>query len=234
MLSERSTSGSTTGQLALIFQEPLTTVTRLRANRGSVPSLDGFRTHIMTVLRGAEAEALQCGYPKEYVHYALYAVVAFLDETAMDSKNTALAGWVTRPIQPEWFKGLIAGKTFFQHLEQLLQAGETALVADVLEIYQLCLLLGYSGQFAKDPSALRNLEARVHAKILRIRRDPPRLSEPALPKPERLALAGDITTRWLAVVTAVIVVSAVLTFALAYRSIAAKIDVLSSSAMIRD
>ena len=203
--------------LALLFQEPITVVVRLKASGSNVGSAEALRTQMIGLLRSAEAEALQRRYPPEYVHFALYAVVAFLDETAMDSKLPAMADWVRRPLQPEWFKGLIAGRTFFEYLEQLLQSGDSALGCEVLEVYLLCLLLGYSGQFAKDPVALRNLEARITTKISRVRGELPTIAELAAPKTETVQRVADRFGRWLAIGAAVAIVLAVVLF-VAYRS----------------
>jgi type VI secretion system protein ImpK len=77
---------------------------------------------------------------------------------------------VRRPLQEELFGRHVAGETFFQNLDTLLGRRDTPETADVLEIYQLCLLLGYLGKYSLLARAeLRALLSRVGEKIERIR-----------------------------------------------------------------
>jgi type VI secretion system protein ImpK len=73
-------------------------------------------------------------------------------------------------LQDELFGGHMAGEWFFQHIEQLLARLDSPALADVLEVYELVLLLGFRGRYgAGDPAALHAIGARVGERIARIR-----------------------------------------------------------------
>jgi type VI secretion system protein ImpK len=90
------------------------------------------------------------GYTSEDVRLAAFAVVALLDESALNARQPALADWARRPLQDELFGGHLAGEWFFQHVEQLLARPDSAALADVLEVHQLVLLLGFRGRYGHE------------------------------------------------------------------------------------
>ena len=156
--------------LALHFQEVLTAIERLRGNRQGVTDANAFRHHTKEALKTAAAQALTAGYTPEDVKYATYATVAFLDESVLNSHNPVFADWARKPLQEEMFGTQIAGEVFFQHLQMLLGRTDSPDLADLLEIYYLCLLLGFGGKYSVgnrgELSQILNMTA---AKIYRMR-----------------------------------------------------------------
>ncbi|MBV8807903.1 MAG: DotU family type IV/VI secretion system protein, partial [Acidobacteriaceae bacterium] len=106
--------------LALIFQEVLTVVERLRARRQNVSDSEAFRSHLRNALKSAEQDALRRGYNSEDVRVATFAVVAFLDESVLNSQNPVFADWPRKPLQEEMFGVHVAGEIFFRNVERLL------------------------------------------------------------------------------------------------------------------
>jgi len=158
------------GRLPLIFQEALTAVTRLRANHGSVADVSAFREHMLELLRRAEHLGQSTGYDPADLQLASFAVVALLDESALSSPEGAWADWARRPLQEQLFGGHMAGEWFFQHIERLLARPDTPALADVLELHELCLLLGFRGRYgAGDRGALHSIAAQITERIRRIR-----------------------------------------------------------------
>jgi type VI secretion system protein ImpK len=101
---------------------------------------------------------------------AIYAMIGFLDESVLNSKDPTFADWARRPLQEEMFGGHFAGENFFRNVTELLNRPESAEVADVLELHALCLQLGYRGRFAfGDSSEIHNILQRIREKITRIR-----------------------------------------------------------------
>jgi type VI secretion system protein ImpK len=101
---------------------------------------------------------------------AIYAMIGFLDESVLNSKDPTFADWARRPLQEEMFGGHFAGEYFFRNVTDLLNRPESAEVADVLELHALCLLLGYRGRFAfGDASEIHSILGRIRDKIARIR-----------------------------------------------------------------
>ena len=158
------------GQLALVLQEILTAIVRVRANRQVAADAESFRTHVKQVLSAAEQEARRLGYSSDDVRFALFAVVAFLDESVLNSPQPMFADWPRKPLQEEIFGGHLAGEIFFQNLRHLLTRQDSDDLADVLEVYQLCMLLGFHGRYStSETSELQMLMARVSDTMLRIR-----------------------------------------------------------------
>src|SRR5262245_62483124 len=90
------TGTGTTGRgenLALVFQEVLTVIERLRANRQPVTDAESFRAQVKHTLKTAEQEGLRRGYTLEDIHLANFATVAFLDESILNMSNPAFSDW---------------------------------------------------------------------------------------------------------------------------------------------
>jgi type VI secretion system protein ImpK len=159
-----------TANLALHFQEPLTAVVRLRANRQSVSDAESFRHHMRKALEMSTADAQRDGYGAEEIKLAAFAAVALLDESILNSRDPLFADWPRKPLQEELFGVHVAGETFFRNAHQLLARDDSPEVADVLEVYHLCLLLGYAGRYsAGGRGELQSTSDAIGAKIRRIR-----------------------------------------------------------------
>lgn len=157
------------GRLGAALQEPFTATVRLRANRQSATDADSFRSHVKRLLSAAHEEARRVGYRGDDIKLAIFAVVAFLDESVLNSRHPAFVEWPRCPLQEELFGGHMGGETFFQNLQSLLATQESEDLADVLEVYQLCLLLGFQGRYAGATNELRSWAAATGEKIGRIR-----------------------------------------------------------------
>src|ERR1044071_2324190 len=121
--------------LALIYQEVITAIERLRANRQGVTDANAFRHHTREALKSASAAALAAGYAADDVKLATFAVVAFLDESVLNSQNPIFADWLRKPLQEELFGTHIAGEVFFQHLQQILGRNDSLDLGDLIEVY---------------------------------------------------------------------------------------------------
>jgi len=156
--------------LALAFQEVFTAIVRLRSGRQMVTDAEQFRAQMRHGVKAAEEEAGRRAYTAEEIRMALFAVVAFLDESVLNLQHPAFAHWPRMPMQEEYFGRHVAGEIFFQNMQRLLGAPDAHNVADLLEVYQLCLLLGYRGRYGLGGHGeLRSLMGSVADKIRRIR-----------------------------------------------------------------
>ena len=133
--------------LALAYQEVLTAVVRLRTNRQVVTDSELFRGQMREALSAADQEGRKRGYNTEQTRMATFAVVAFLDESIMNLQQPIFAQWPRKPLQEELFGVHVAGEIFFNTVQRLLGQQDSDEVADVLEIYLLCLLLGFRGRY---------------------------------------------------------------------------------------
>ena len=157
--------------MALIFQETLTVIVRLRANRQRFGDPEVFRSQLRNALKAAETEGARRGYAVEDVRVGTFAVVAFLDESILNSQNPIFADWQRKPLQEELFGVHIAGEIFFRNLDRLLGRSDSEPLADLLEVHQLCLLLGFRGRYSAsgNNSEVRSIIAQIDEKIRRIR-----------------------------------------------------------------
>ena len=159
-----------TENLALVLQEALTAIVRLRSNRQAVSDAGSFRAHMKEALKSADQEARRLGYSGDAMQLATFAVVAFLDESILNSRNPMFADWPRAPLQLELFGTHTAGEEFFQKLQKLLGQTDSAEVADLLEVYYLCVLLGFGGKYsAGNRGDLRTIMDAVADKIHRVR-----------------------------------------------------------------
>src|SRR3954454_275691 len=163
--------------LAYCFQEVLTVGERLRSNRQPVSDAESFRHQVREAIKTAAEEARRRGYSGEDIQLATFAVVAFLDESILNMRNPVFADWPRRPLQEEYFGHHVAGEIFFQNLDKIQQRNESQDLGDLLEVYQLCMLLGFAGKYSIGGRG--ELQSRVFStgeKIARIRQSSPELS----------------------------------------------------------
>ena len=157
--------------LALVFQELVTAVVRLRSGRQQVSDADIFRRQILQAIQVAERTAREKGYPGEDIRLGIFAVVAFLDETILNLRQPVFNEWVRKPLQEELFGRHMAGEAFFENLDAILARRESETSADLLEVYQICLLLGYLGKYSIiGTGELRSLIGQIQDKIQRVRK----------------------------------------------------------------
>jgi len=156
--------------LAVAFQEMFTAVVRLRSGRQAVTDAATFRAQIKRAIQMAEQEAQNGGYPPEDVKLAVFATVAFLDESVLNAQNPVFTDWSRMPLQEELFGVHVAGETFFQNLKQIMTRPDSAATADLMEVYLLCLLLGYRGRYGVSGGAeVGQISQAVRQRIARVR-----------------------------------------------------------------
>ena len=159
-----------TNNLALAFQEVFTVILRTRFFLQRVENADSFRATLRKMISAAVKDASAMGYSDEASKMAIYAMIGFLDESVLNSKDPTFADWARRPLQEEMFGGHFAGEYFFRNVTDLLNRPESTEVADVLELHAICLQLGYRGRFAfGDASEIQTILQRIREKIARIR-----------------------------------------------------------------
>ena len=158
-------------RIAMLFQEMVTIVVRIRANRLPVSNAGHFREQVRAGLVAAQEDAHRRGYSNQDAHLAAQSVVAFIDESILNSQNPVLREWVSQPLGPEYFQQHVAGEVFFQNVKDLLTADDSDRTADLLEIYQLSLLCGYRGRYGVGQEGdVKMITDRIAEKMQRIRR----------------------------------------------------------------
>jgi len=200
--------------LALLFQDVLTAIVRLRSNRQGVIDANAFRHQIREALKAAASRALTAGYTADDTRHATFATVAFLDESVLNSRNPIFVEWLRKPLQAELFGTHTAGEEFFVSLQQLLGRADAADVADLIEIHYLCLLLGFGGRYsAGNRGELAQIMNLTGEKIRRIRGRFGALSPSWQPSNEKAASQSDPWVKRWGIVAAVCALVTLLLFA---------------------
>jgi type VI secretion system protein ImpK len=156
--------------LAFCFQELFTAIVRVRFNLQSVPNADAFRANTKDLIRMAYQDAAGRGYANEDTKLAAFAIVAFLDESVLTSRNPVFSAWSRSTLQHDLFGEHMAGETFFQYVQLLLSRRDSIETVDVLEVYYLCMLLGYRGRYGSSGNGeLRAIMESIKGKTNRVR-----------------------------------------------------------------
>jgi type VI secretion system protein ImpK len=201
------------GALAQALQEAFTVATRLRTTRQAAPDAGSFRSRVKQLLTLADDEARREGYAPDSVRLAVYAYIAFLDESVLNSGLPIFMEWPRQPLQEEIFGDHMAGETFFRHLQELLGRQDSAELADVLEVFLLCMLLGFRGKYGTGgQGGVEPLIAAAREKIARIRGPVGELSPSWRPPADVIAPPRDAWTRRLVVLAVTLLVLALVLF----------------------
>lgn len=104
---------------------------------------DQARTALIAALDHAGAQARDQGHGVDETASALFAVVAWIDETAMTHSWPAAASWRLTPLQRHYFGTTRAGTQFYQRLQALPDQA-----SQVREMYGLVLVAGFRGEYA--------------------------------------------------------------------------------------
>lgn len=142
-------------RLAEVYAPCITLILQLRSavDFGEPETL---RDRVRDLIARVEREAQRLGAPAEDIEQATFAIVAFLDETILSSDWPYRDQWIARPLQLEMYDRYDAGEAFFTRLQTLLD--QPARSGEVLEVYYLCMALGFKGQYQlHDQARLRVL-----------------------------------------------------------------------------
>jgi type VI secretion system protein ImpK len=139
-------------------------VISLRESGGGYGSEAELRQRILGTLGGLEREAAAAGYGRDDVEGLKFPLVAFIDEVILASNWEHRERWRDRPLQYELFGDRMAGARFFENLARIRRGGDAQ--RDLLEVYHLCLTLGFEGQYkVTGREALLPLVAEVRREL---------------------------------------------------------------------
>ena len=167
LLANRNASGAAPQSLIDLMYEGFYALYLLKNGSGPQDKT-GFADHMTQFLGDVDRHAKQLGVHANDVDAAKYAFCAAVDEIILRSQYAIRDEWETRPLQLRMFGDQLAGEHFFQKLEDLRAHGAAHLQA--LEVFHLCLLLGFQGRYALDgEDKLRFMSAALGNEIARMR-----------------------------------------------------------------
>jgi len=155
--------------LAALYEEVLTGIVRLQASRKRLGDPDRFRNRMITLLHDLRQEAMGNGYSTEDVEDAEFASVAFLDEVILTSDDPGRQQWAKKPLAVDLYHESAAGESFFDRLDSLKSRRDAQTFADLLEVFLLCLLLGFEGRYTGSKGELHSIAERARRRITSIR-----------------------------------------------------------------
>ena len=155
--TERTLAGAFTPVVSLILQ--------IRASQ-HLGDPNALRQRVEALLSEATRSARELGVPDADVSEAEFCLVAFIDEAILGSDWPGRDAWSAQPLQLTHYDRYDAGEWFFDRLKALLDAGGTRTA--VLEVYYLCLALGFKGRYAiQGREVLRRLVDDLHGRLER-------------------------------------------------------------------
>jgi type VI secretion system protein ImpK len=172
-------------RLPLLYQGFLIAVVRVQSKREKILDVVSFRKRMKSALQEVERAASSLNYDYQDIQDAHLAVVAFLDEVILTSDDPSRMEWMKFPLAQDLLGQPNGGEVFFERLDGLLRSAKDSLrLSDVLEVYLLCMTLGFEGKYTSDKSAeLRGLMERTRSRIegIRQRRGAPLSPDGQLP-----------------------------------------------------
>lgn len=166
-----------------IFSDLLVVGSSIR-NAGNLGSPDVLRTKLHKLFQAAEEDGKSAGIRHDALMDGKYALTAFIDEMIINSNWQLKAQWASRPLQYDFFGEFVAGEGFFKRLDNIRSA--MPMNADLLEVFALCMILGFEGQYKlDDPDRLKGLIEDVTREVQGKRGEFPELS-PHGERPEEL------------------------------------------------
>lgn len=135
----RSRSGT---DLVTIASPVLEIVLKLQA--GLITPSNELRPMVQGLLAEMEQRGATLRYSEEQIKAVKFALTAFVDETVLTANHPLSKEWEKYPLQLEYFREHLAGVKFFERLDELLKNVEAE--AGVVEVYYVCMLLGFKGQ----------------------------------------------------------------------------------------
>ncbi|HEY0546758.1 MAG TPA: type IVB secretion system protein IcmH/DotU [Pyrinomonadaceae bacterium] len=117
----------------------------MKVQAGIVPPSNELRPAVAGLLTEMEERAAKLRLSEKQTRSVKFALAAFMDETVLTNDFPLREEWEKFPLQLEYFGEHLAGVKFFERLDDLLRSIETE--ADVVEVYYVCMLLGFKGKY---------------------------------------------------------------------------------------
>jgi type VI secretion system protein ImpK len=118
----------------------------LRLKAGIVAPSNDLRPKVASMLEDFEKRAERYRFNHKIVQVSKFALAAFVDETVLMNNFPMRDQWEKYALQLEYFGEQLAGNKFFEKLQAML--GQIEVTKDAVEVYYVCMLLGFKGRYA--------------------------------------------------------------------------------------
>lgn len=130
-------------------------------DRGEDPDLPGTRRRIMELLGESEARSRASTQLASDFALAKAALVYWVDEILLGSKWARAAEWKEHILEYEIYGRWVGGEAFYERAAEAERLSGT----DPLEVFYLCVVLGFQGRYAYEKDALAQWVARAYERI---------------------------------------------------------------------
>jgi type VI secretion system protein ImpK len=125
----------------------------------------GLRLQLLEWMAQFESVAAANGVPRPKITAARYVLCTFIDEVIAQTPWGSGGGWDERNLLHEYHEERYGGEKAFQLLERLGQ--DAATNADLLELFYICLQLGFEGRYRGVANGRAQLDA-IAARVLEV------------------------------------------------------------------
>jgi len=139
-MSERASKNDLITFAAPVFD----LILRLRA--GIVAPSNDLRPKVAALLEDFEKRAERYRFNHKIVQVSKFALASFVDEVVLMNNFPLRDQWEKYALQLEYFGEQLAGNKFFEKLQAML--GQIEVTKDAVEVYYVCMLLGFKGRYA--------------------------------------------------------------------------------------
>lgn len=144
----------------------LALVPQLRATT-SHPDPAGLHRQLLARVKEFEGAAQASGVPQQKVIAARYVLCTFIDEVAAATPWGASGTWAEHNLLQEFHDERSGGEKAFKLLERL--GEDVAANLDLLELFFVCIALGFEGRYRDKPGARQQLDA-IAARLIEVLR----------------------------------------------------------------
>jgi len=118
----------------------------LRLKAGIVAPSNELRPQVAAMLQDFEKRAERYRFNHKIVQVSKFALASFVDEVVLMNNFPLRDQWEKYALQLEYFGEQLAGNKFFEKLQSML--GQIEVTKDAVEVYYVCMLLGFKGRYA--------------------------------------------------------------------------------------
>jgi len=118
----------------------------LRLRAGIVAPSNDLRPKVAALLEDFEKRAERYRFNHKIVQVSKFALASFVDEVVLTNNFPLRDQWEKYALQLEYFGEQLAGNKFFEKLQAML--GQIDATKDAVEVYYVCMLLGFKGRYA--------------------------------------------------------------------------------------
>jgi type VI secretion system protein ImpK len=133
-----------------------------RLEEGENPPLDSERAQIMELLAEADQKAGSSGPLVHEYDLARHALVYWIDEVLINSTWKSALEWRQQILEWELYQERLRADRFYEKAHE----AEALASTDALEVFYLCVALGFRGRQVDSPADLRQWNQRVYNRIV--------------------------------------------------------------------